>query len=169
MKRAYIELNKSSYQNIKDFLLHDSSEHAVFLLAKPTNKMTKVIFKIQDYYLVPDKEVDNSSYDLRLKDDAQAKIIKWAWDNQACLIEIHSHPFSKRLVSFSSYDLDGFKEFVPYVWWRLERKSYIAMVLGQTNYDALVWIDNPNTPQRLEGIMVDSKFIKPINGDKYYL
>lgn len=163
MKKVYIKLDKSSYQNIRNFLFQDQSEHVVFLLAKVFKEPTKIIFEISNYNLIPNEETDNSAYDLRLKEEAQAKIIKWAWDNQASLIEIHSHPFFKIATAFSSYDLEGFEEFVPHVWWRLKRKPYIALVFGQTDYDALAWIDNPNDSFEIEGILVNGNLLKPTN------
>lgn len=163
MKKIYIELDKSSYQNIRNFLFHDQSEHVVFLLAKVSKEPTKIIFKILNYKLIPDSETDSSAYDLRLKEEVQSKIIKWAWDNQASLIEIHSHPFYKTATSFSSYDLEGFEEFVPHVWWRLKGKPYIALVFGPMDYDALAWIDNPNDSIAIEGILVNGELLKPTN------
>lgn len=166
MKKVYIETDKSSYLNIRNFLLQDQSEHVVFMLANPVIEATKITFKITDYNLIPDLETDNSAYDLRLKEGAQAKIIKWAWDNKACLIEIHSHPFSKTSAEFSLYDHEGFEEFVPYVWWRLKGKPYLALVFGQTDYAALAWMDNPNDSIAIEGILVDGKLLKPTNSTR---
>lgn len=166
MKKVYIEIDKSSYQNIRNFLFQDQSEHVVFLLANPVIEPTKITFKVDKYNLIPDQDTDNSAYDLKLKEDAQAKIIKWAWDNKACLIEIHSHPVYKVATSFSSYDLDGFEEFVPHVWWRLKGKPYIALVFGQMDYDSLAWIDNPNDSVAIEGILVNGKLLKPTNNTR---
>lgn len=163
MKKIYIGIDKSSYQNIRNFLLQDQSEHVVFMLAKQVVEPTKITFRIESYSLIPDQETDNSAYDLSLKDETQAKIVKWAWDNKACLIEIHSHPFSGKSAGFSSYDLEGFEEFVPHVWWRLKGKPYVALVLGQTDYDALAWIDDPNNSVPIEGILISGYLIKPNN------
>lgn len=168
MKKVFIEIDRSSYQDIKNFLLQDGMEHAVFLLARQSENDLGLIFKIQNYRLVSNEEIDSSSHDLRLKDKAQSKIVKWAWDNKACLIEIHSHPFTQKGVGFSSYDLDGFKEFVPYVWWRLKGKPYIAIVQGKQDYDALVWLENPTSPKKIGGIITDSIVITPTNRTATY-
>ena len=163
MKKIYIYLEGSSYKNIKDFLLRDGSEHAVFLFATTTSDDSKLDFQVKDYYLVPDEETDNSSYDLSLTEESQSKIIKRAWVSKCSLIEIHSHPFTKKGAGFSYYDLDGFKQFVPHVWWRLKGSPYIALVFGNADYDALAWVDNPNESVPLTGIIVDNTILEPTN------
>ena len=55
----------------------------------------------------------------------------------------------------------GFAEFVPHVWWRLQGKPYFAVVVTRKNFDGLAWIINPKTPQRLDGIALDSSVLKP--------
>lgn len=163
MNPIYLKIKSQIFRKIKGFLFQDAKEHVVFLLITPENQDNKIVFEVKDFYLVPKNELDQTHYSVKLKYNTQAKIIKWAWDNEASLGEVHSHPFSKQDTAFSYSDLWGLKEFVPHVWWRLKNKPYIAIVFGKRDYDALVWIDNPNTPQKLQGILVDSDLFEPTN------
>ncbi len=163
MNRIYLKIEKSIANQVKRFLLQNEQEQVVFLLFSHFYEEDKVIFEIKDTYLVPQDELNGSSYSVKLKDDAQAKIIKWAWDKGLALGEIHSHPFSRQATAFSYSDIAGLKEFVPHVWWRLKNKPYFAMVFGKKDYDALVWLNNPNAPQRVEGILIGDVLLKPTN------
>lgn len=163
MSKVYLKTTAQTFRKIKNFLLQDSEERVVFLLINQTNEAAKTIFEVKNIYLVPQNEIDQSSYSVRLKQISQAKIIKWAWNSGFSLAEIHSHPFSSKNTTFSYSDIAGLKEFVPHVWWRLKNRPYIAMVFGKREYDALVWIDSPHNPKNLEGILVANKLFKPTN------
>lgn len=163
MNNIFLRLTMADLKRIKDFILQDEQERVVFLSVVPADEDDGLSFYIKDIYFVPDNELNNSNYSVKLNYEAQAKIIKWAWDNNASLAEIHSHPFCKRGASFSYSDIYGLKEFVTHVWWRLKNKPYIAFVFGKKDYDALAWIDNPHHPQYFKGILTGKKFIKPTN------
>ncbi len=163
MKQVYLKTEKSHWDKITKYLLRNKQEQAVFLLIDPFYDSDKIFFEIKDTYLVPREELDGSPYTIRLKDSARAKIIKWAWDNGFSLAEIHSHPFSKHDTTFSYSDIAGLEEFVPHLWWRLKGKPYLAIVLGKNDYDALVWLDDPNAPQNLGGILINNNLIGPTN------
>ena len=163
MKSIYLKTEKSTADSIKSFLLQDDQEQVIFLLLSQSHEVDKIFFEIKDIYFVPQKELNSSWYSVKLKDVAQAKIIKWAWDKGLSLAEIHSHPFSKKATSFSYSDIAGLKEFVPHVWWRLKNKPYLAMVFGSNDYDALAWLDNPTIPCQIEGILVEGTLLKPTN------
>ncbi len=167
MSNIYLKTTKPIFKEIKNFLLLDSEERVVFLLINKTNAITKIIFEVKNFYLVPQNEIDQSSYSVRLEQVSQAKIIKWAWDSGFSLAEIHSHPFSNKNTTFSYSDITGLKEFVPHVWWRLKNRPYVAMVFGKRDYDAFVWIDSPDSPKQLEGILVSDKLFKPTNRTRF--
>lgn len=169
MKDIFLKIKKPIFKAISSFLSEKSTEQVVFLSINPVQNDDKIIFDVKDFYLVPEAELDQSQYSVTLKHEAQARIIKWAWDNDASLAEIHSHPFIKKGVCFSCSDLAGFNEFVPHIWWRLENKPYIAIVFGRNDFDALVWIDNPHFEQSLQGLLIGNVLLKPTNKTLAYL
>lgn len=143
------------FKKVRHHLFQDDLEQVAFLFLN-IQKNEQVSFKIEGYYLVPSSELKyhHECY-VELTDDARAKVIKMAWDKKMLLGEIHSHPQCKQGVMFSQSDLSGFLEFVPHVWWRLNKLPYIAIVSGQSDYDALVWIKSPNLPEQIDSLVLD--------------
>ena len=99
---------------------------------------------------------------LELEDRSRARLIKRAHDLDACLVELHSHPGSS-IAAFSYADRVGLGETVPHMWWRLPKRPYLALVVTETGFDALVWLDNPRVPCRLDGLLAGSRLIRPTN------
>jgi hypothetical protein len=54
-------------------------------------------------------------------------------------------------------DWMGLDQFVPHVWWRLGHRPYVALVFGETTFDAVVWRAGPEAPEPLEGLRVDDQ------------
>jgi hypothetical protein len=105
---------------------------------------------------VPAEEFEGQSdFHLTLRDEVRADIIKWAWDNHACLVEAHSHG-AGRPASFSPSDVWGLDEWVPHLWWRLRGRPYAAIVLAGDTFDALAWIDGADAPEQVEHLAVDN-------------
>jgi hypothetical protein len=160
----FLHLTSRAYEAVRAHLLQDNSEQAAFLFIKTDLGESGCALEVIDYYLVPAGELvgGGDPHYLELTDEAKAKVIKMASDKKTALGEIHSHPFSLSRSSFSPSDLEGFREFVPHVWWRLRGKPYIALVMGQRSFDALVWLDDPRSPIPLDALLLDgNKRLKP--------
>jgi hypothetical protein len=95
-----------------------------------------------------------SAYHVALADEMRPEIIKWAWDADACLVEVHSHG-DEGIASFSPSDLHGFDEWVPHVRWRLRGRPYAAIVTAGGTFDAWAWLDTSNTPTQITELEVD--------------
>jgi hypothetical protein len=161
---AFVHLTRRAYEAIRAHLLQDDSEQAAFLFIKTDLRGTECTLEVIDYYLVPEAELawGGDPHYLELTDEAKAKVIKMASDRKAALGEAHSHPFSLSRCSFSPSDLEGFREFVPHVWWRLRAKPYVAFVIGQRSFDSLVWLADPGRPIPLDALILDgNKRLKP--------
>ena len=154
---VYLQIKRAEHNRIqKHFSRNRPFEQVVFLFMDYHQETNDFVFKVDDLYFVSKKELAVQSGDyLELTDDARKKIIKMAWDKGKALGEIHSHPLTVKGVMFSYFDLQGFKDFVPHIWWRLNNKPYIALVSGVSSIDALAWITNPDSPQALREIRVD--------------
>jgi hypothetical protein len=99
---------------------------------------------------------------LELTDRTRANIIKRAHDLSASLVELHSH-VGNWPAAFSLSDRLGLKDTVPHMWWRLRGRPYIAIVAAKSGYDALVWLNDPETPESLDGILKGHQIIQPTN------
>jgi hypothetical protein len=94
-----------------------------------------------------------SAYHVTLRDEIRPEIIKWAWNADACLVEVHSHG-DDGTAWFSPSDLYGFDEWVPHVRWRLRGRPYAAIVTAGDTFDALAWLAG-DAPVQVTAIEVD--------------
>lgn len=161
MARAVIAFTEPDYTRLRAHLLPPGSqdEEAAFAFAD-VEQTRGCRFVPRDWLLLtPDDFEYRSPYHLELADGARAKIIKRAHDLCASIIEFHSHPCN--LVGFSPSDLAGMAEFVPHVWWRLKGRPYAAVVIAPDGVEGLAWTANPQTSERIAGLTVGNKLIKP--------
>lgn len=142
---------------------HKISEEACFGLAKMEHTNGLTTFKLFEWIPLGQTDfIQQSEYYLELSHESRAKVIKLAFDNNASLIEFHSHP-SAYHATFSKSDVFGLREFVPHVWWRLKKRPYMAIVVSPFEFDALVWLKNPIIPVALNHINVSGQLMRPSN------
>ena len=136
-----------------------------FMFARVFKKEGVVSFDFIDMDLVQEHELESSGYyGIELGEDIWNRIMAKAFRLNASLIEAHSHPFSEKNVGFSQYDMKGFKELVPHLWWRMGGVPYGALVFGQRDFDALFWTENPHNYQLLHSIITnEGRKLKPTN------
>jgi hypothetical protein len=91
-----------------------------------------------------------------LTDEKRIEMIKWAWEEGASLVEVHSHG-SWDPAGFSGSDLYGFEEWVPHLWWRLKGRPYAALVMAASSFDALAWVDAADLAEQVEELQVDGR------------
>lgn len=166
-----LELPEDVYAALLSHLLPNSclEEQAGFVFARPVSTGTNVIFQFLEWQPLSSSDFEAQFEDyLELADHARARIIKRAHDLGSSLVEFHSHPHSKS-ASFSFSDRRGFEEFVPHIWWRLKRKPYMAVVVSQNSFDALVWLKDPLKPQLLNGINLGKRLLRPTGLTLKYL
>src|SRR5690606_25385659 len=124
-------------------------EQAAFLYVAHSVVGDDLMFEVLTHELLArsDFAAQYSDY-LELADDARVRIIKRAHALNASVVEIHSHP-SSWPAEFSLSDRTGLRETVPHVRWRLQERPYLAVVVGQSSYDALVWAGQDDEPEPL--------------------
>lgn len=138
---------------LRAHLIRPEAERAAFLLAEHRQDAFHEL-RLLEMWAVPDEEFEyRGRYRLSLSDAVRPKVIKWAWDRGACLVEAHSH--LDGIAAFSPSDIAGLAEFVPHVWWRLGGRPYLSLVFTRGGFDALAWIDGPNRPSRVRGLLFD--------------
>ena len=142
---------------------HTQREQAAFLYAQARHSRDEVRFDvIETRKLATDDFAVQLRDHFELCDKSRAEVIKRAHDLRASLVEIHSHtgPWP---AEFSISDRMGLRETVPHMWWRLEERPYIALVVTKTEFDALVWLDDPKVPRDLDAWRVDTRMFFPTN------
>lgn len=162
---AVLNLPKGQWEDLINHLLPEKSEaeQAAFLFAKANRTPDKICLDVVETskLSISDFDVQASDY-LELHDASRARLIKRAHDLGASLIEMHSHP-GPWPAAFSIADRMGLRETVPHMWWRLPKRPYLAIVVAQTGFDALLWIDNPKIPTALTSIIAGDQVLRPTN------
>jgi hypothetical protein len=144
-----------------DHLLSGPEEQAAFVFARGHLDNLGYKFTPIEWRTIPTTGFHHqSSYHLEMTDTARRDLIRRAHELEASLVEFHSHP-SARPAQFSWSDIEGLREFVPHVRWRLQHRPYIAIVVGLSSFDALVWCDDHQTPTPLCHLDVEGKALQP--------
>lgn len=179
MTDALIELPAAVYRDLQKHLLppHSKAEQAAFVFARAeTSAGNSIAFRFLDWLpLKADNFAVQHEVYLELRDEMRGSLIKRAHDLNASLVEFHSHP-GPYPAQFSPSDLDGFREFVPHVWWRLRGRPYAAVVVAPSGFDALAWLTSPKEPAALDAIIVGGERLTPTrltlrklhNGPRFY-
>jgi hypothetical protein len=142
-----IEIEATDYQRLREHLMGEV-EQVAFLFTEPYSGDCRL--RVRDLRLLSSDGFDfQSGYHVELADEIRPEVIKRAWDEDACLIEAHSHV--RGPAGFSPSDLWGFEEWVPHVRWRLGGRPYVALVFAPNDFDALVW-DGEGSPVPLEAM-----------------
>lgn len=166
MRRIHLAIPLRERKNLWRHLLPRRGhklEEAAFLFAHAEQTSGDVTFRFVEWYPVGAEEFTfHSGYHIELSDAVRANVIKRAHDLKASLIEVHSH-ISPGFARFSGSDLSGFEEFVPHIWWRLKGRPYMALVVTQSGFDGLAWLEGPASPEYVSGIFVEGAFFKASN------
>lgn len=161
VQRVVLQLPGDDWHQIWQHLFGDGSsdEAAGFLFATHRTEDEVQVFEKVEWYPVPaDGYEVRNEFHFELTDQVRGQVIKRAHDLRASIVEVHSHG-GPLPAAFSPSDQWGFREFVPHVWWRLKGRPYLAVVATSRDFDGLVWLAGPETPQRLDGIVVDGQIL----------
>lgn len=161
---AVLRMPEGLFDELVAHLLPPNSEReeAAFLFVRPAGGEEGVFDVVESVKLTPrDFESQFEDY-LELADETRAQLIKRAHDLDASLVEMHSHP-GPFPAGFSLADRRGLRDTVPYMWWRLKKRPYFAIVVATDGFDALAWVTNPNVPQPLTAISAGDRLVHPTN------
>jgi len=118
--------------------MDERPEQVGFMLA---SKAGSDIFRVHELRLVEGHRFASWSDEHAEADDAiRGEMIQWAWREDACLVEAHSHGRGFVPARFSRFDFSQFEEWVPHVRWRLRQRPYFALVTAGDEIDALAWL-----------------------------
>ena len=149
------------YREARDHLLQNEIEQVAFFFCRVGGDGENTVLDVFDWHPVPSGGfTEQLEYYVELTDEEKARVIKEAWDRKAALVEVHSHPKSRR-AEFSYSDLEGLHEFVPHVRWRLKEKPYAALIVGSRDMDALAWVERDGRVATLDEIRVGTRRLRP--------
>jgi len=174
-KNYHIRILEKDYKDLLTHLLENplGYEEGAFLLAGRIRGLDELIFLVRQVIPIPLNEIiSQSSVHLDGKPEFIAKVLKTARRESLSVIQVHSHPFSKGSVSFSSRDDFGEKELFPKILQRVPGVEHVALVFGQSdNFKGRVWLPDgktiiPVASLRLVGPVI--KDISPMSKPKLY-
>lgn len=163
--KTILNIPSEVYMNLLKHLLpsEHTDEEAAFVFTKVSLHDEEIELNYQDWYAVqPNDYESRSAYHFELKAETNGMIIKRAHDLDTCIIEFHSH-INPEFIQFSYTDRQGFLEFIPHIFWRLQRRPYVAIVVTTQGVDALVWMDNVKKPKGLSMIKIGETEVVPTN------
>jgi hypothetical protein len=112
------------------------------------------VFTLATWRAVGDDELERApGGHAQLADTAAADVLRWAHQNGAALVEVHSHGLFAP-AAFSRIDIAGLAEWVPGVRWRLSGAPYAAVVVAADTVDAWAWIDSSTDPVQVDALIV---------------
>lgn len=163
--KAFLKMEGGAMEELIAHLLPPDckQEQAAFLFVRAARSDHQILFEVAETRkLGPgDFAVQQGDY-LELTDETRAGLIKRAHDLDTSLVEMHSHP-GPWPAGFSYTDREGLKETVPHMWWRLKKRPYLALVVANSGFDALLWLDSPKAPRPLDGVLAGERLLKPTN------
>lgn len=101
-----------------------------------------------------------TDYHVRLTDEGRARVIHWAHESSATLVEAHAHR-SDWPAEFSPSDMSGLGDWVPHIRWRLQARPYAALVFGDDSFDGLSWTDGSAAAGPVAGLRVAGELHEP--------
>jgi len=163
MIEAILRISNKDHDLLWKHLFSQDGEGAAFIYVKSNTHGDSMTLSPAGFEFIQSNDfVENNYLGLELRPETINKVIVSATKLKAKIVEVHSHPFSKKNTTFSDFDLRGFEEFVPHIWWRLNGGPYVALVYGHNDFDSLLWIKSPHDPQSLTHILLDEgEKVKP--------
>jgi molybdopterin/thiamine biosynthesis adenylyltransferase len=132
-------MSKSDFEKAREHLLQMNGEHVAFFLCGVAEFDDGVSFFVREIVPIQDPDIHLKREGLQLNTEVLLQITNRARKGGLALVEAHSHPWVKTNVRFTSTDLSGLKEFVPYILNDLPHKPYAATVWAQESIDGLCW------------------------------
>lgn len=137
-----IRFKINEFSNLRNNLLEDSSKEAfAILLAKREVIGNSEIYTVRDIrYPLRSEYINQSLTFLRMSEQFIIKTIKELQErfDVDTIIDVHTHPFSERLASFSGVDDRDEINFYKWVDENFDF-NYGSIVLSQTEYSARFW------------------------------
>jgi len=130
-----------AWPEVRDHLLGDgSNEQLAFLLAGVARGRGWLRLLVREVVPVPPDAFDRQTpaY-LAVEPTFSRAILSRCYEEGLSLIEVHSHPFARRNVTFSAVDLANERQKFGYVATKIPHIYHATIVVGQMDLDAHIW------------------------------
>lgn len=166
-KSYHIRILEKDYKELLAHLLGNprNYEEGAFLLAGRIRRPDIVTLLVRKVIPIPlDEIISHSLVHLDARPEFIAKVLKKARGESLSVIQVHSHPFSRIGVSFSSRDNFGERKLFPKILQRIPRVEHVALVFGQPDsFKGRVWLPDGKIIIPISLLRVVGPVIKDIN------
>jgi len=147
-------MSKNLWQTTRRHLLGCDGERFAFLLCGIAEVGGGLNFLAKDAILISDLEVERATDGgLQVSLDALLRVTNRARAEQLAVVEAHRHSGTCR-PTFSLLDIDGLKEFVPYILKDIPGMPYAATVWSGQYINGLCWKDSFEEERPLSEIRI---------------
>jgi len=147
-----------------------SREQFALLLAKTQRIGTLEIVAVKEYRFFKGEELlDQSQAFLQIRKERIGEVIEeiCGREDVDTLIDVHTHPFSRKNVMFSGIDIKDEEEFTQYLGKEFPHLCYGSIVFSQERYAAHLWSLGPEgKPLRNPATITSSNPLENILNDK---
>jgi molybdopterin/thiamine biosynthesis adenylyltransferase len=171
MGRDYIKFPQGLLGQLRDRMLEDlSREQFALLLGKTERIGTLEIVAIKEYRFFEEEELlEQSQAFLQIRKDRIGEVIEQICQREDVdtLIDVHTHPFSRKSVMFSGIDIKDEEDFTRYLAEEFPLICYGSIVLSRERYAAHLWSLGPEgKPLRNEAKIMTSNPLESILNDE---
>lgn len=130
------------------------AEQVAFAYAAPSRFQEGQLLLVRELLPVPAEALAQGIDGVELDDEFKVKAVLRARENGLHLIEMHTHPMSRRNVRFSSLDDEGQVLFQRYLGWKLPGRSWAALVFGRDSVAGALWEPGVSKPAPVDAVAV---------------
>lgn len=149
--KAAITFTRSNFDKMYNHVIQGRDEEAAFLLCGVAETHSSTNILVREVVAVPDSAfIIKGGAFLKIDPEFMMPIIKQARLDKLSVISVHSHPFSRHNVTFSSIDYGGDAVLIPKICSRVPDRPHGHIVVGRNSLDARLWKKNA-----YDGVPVD--------------
>jgi len=165
MTKYYVRITAPDYQTLLANLFGhpEGYEEGAFMLAGRIRLPGRLIFVVREVLPVPQDEIiSHSSMHLDARPEFIARVLKRARADSLSVIQVHSHPFSRGGVGFSSRDHFGEKRLFPKIAQRVPGVEHAALLFGHNAYAGRVWRPDGNATVPVSSLRIVGPVVRDL-------
>lgn len=166
MRRSLVRFPEPLWLRLREHCFggnNGSQEQVAFCYASMLSGTDREVLLVRDLNLIAQDGLERQSeHFVEVAEGAKVAAVLQARKTGDHLIEVHTHPGSLSAddVEFSAFDQEGQLAFQRYLTWKLPKRSWAALVLGQRSATGVYWRPYADASEQLEIWSVGSGLVK---------
>jgi predicted dinucleotide-binding enzyme len=156
-----IRMTARQFSQLREYLLRDERESAVFLLAGFFKNSNGIHFAIRELMIPQEDEYNHrSNLHIEVSPIFFNRAISKAEGNGITLIQCHSHPFASDSVKYSDSDDSGESLSAQTIYDCLNHKPMGSLLFGKKIVIGRAWLSPDSDPQAIDQIRIIDRHIR---------